>query len=59
MKELHQQLDKIIENIDKLKKEGQEFYDSYNKSLDNNHQFLSGKNAENNEKKSKKDDDLK
>lgn len=31
MKALHGQVDDLIEKIDKLKKEGQEYYDEYNK----------------------------
>jgi hypothetical protein len=34
MKELHDNLDKIISDIDRLKKEGQTFYDEYNKHLE-------------------------
>ena len=39
MKALHGQVDDLIERIDKLKKEGQEYYDEYNKQLDNKSEF--------------------
>ena len=35
IKELHTQIDGIMEEIDKVKKEAGEFYKSYNENLDN------------------------